>query len=357
MVGEVYAAALEPDALQRMSNVIQAALDVDSVGIWLTCRGQIQDMAVTSDLTESAAPYLAYYRGIDPWTISYAEHPNKVMIGYEIYPETELVKTEFYNDFARKYDLFRPMGSVMDLGPDLLASVSVCRNSPRNLLESRDKGVVHDLTLHVRRALQTRLRFQSKSSGWHTAAFDRFAFGIVVCEAFGRVLYANAAALALDATKSGLTIHGSSPKIGALVPREAAVLSRLVFEAASGQGTRGGAVRLTGGSGRKMSAFVTPLPPEVDDEFGAGRVMVSVQREDAVPSPSAAMLRSIYGLSQAQTELCRALAAGRTFEDIASERGVAVSTMRTHFANLLSRTGTKNLRDLLRLLGTLPPVC
>jgi DNA-binding CsgD family transcriptional regulator len=35
---------------------------------------------------------------------------------------------------------------------------------------------------------------------------------------------------------------------------------------------------------------------------------------------------------------------------------VAISTVRTHLAEIFVRTGTESQRDLVRLLGMLPPV-
>jgi DNA-binding CsgD family transcriptional regulator len=52
----------------------------------------------------------------------------------------------------------------------------------------------------------------------------------------------------------------------------------------------------------------------------------------------------------------RRTAAPAAPEEIAAERGVAISTLRTHFAEIFARTGAENQRDLIRLLGMLPPV-
>ena len=43
-------------------------------------------------------------------------------------------------------------------------------------------------------------------------------------------------------------------------------------------------------------------------------------------------------------------------QELRSAFGVKVTTLRTHFAQVLSRTGTKSQRDLMRLLGNLPPL-
>lgn len=341
--------------MQRMSGVLRNAMDVDSAGLWLTSGDEVRAMALTPDLAESIQPYIEYYRRLDPWTISYLKHPNQVRAGYEEVPERELVKTEFYNDFASRFGLFRPMGVVTDIEPGVTLSLALSRNSMQNLLQPEDKAALEQLAPHVKRALQTRMRFEAGTSGWQASAFDQLAFGVVVCEAFGRVIYANAAAGSLTAQSRGLRLAGVPTRVGALVPKEAEALARLVFAAASPRPS-GGGVRLTGADGRSLSVLVTPLPPAVADGFGGGKALLSIAREDATPSAGVSALRSLYGLSQAQAELCRGLATGKTFEEIAVERGVAVSTLRTHLATVLVRTGSRNLRDLIRLLGALPPL-
>lgn len=339
-----------------MSQILRRAMDVDSAGIWLMADGAILGMALTPDIAESIGPYLDYYRQIDPWAFAGGQPLNQVSFGSDKISEPDLVRTEFYNDFARRFGMLRPMGIVMDLEPGLLVNVSLNRTSPEYLLQPEDKPVLQAFAGHLKRALQTWMRFQAGPAGWHAAAFDLLAFAVVICDAFGRVIYANAAAREHDAQRRGLTLRGAPTRIGALVPSEAAMLSRAVFEATSGRLLAGRSLRLTGLDGRMLSVQVTPLPPTVADGFGSGKALLAIGSEDAVPSADAAVLRRLYGLSPAQAELCRALAAGRTFEEIAAERAVAVSTLRTHLATVLARTGARNLRDLIRLLGGLPQI-
>jgi DNA-binding CsgD family transcriptional regulator len=47
---------------------------------------------------------------------------------------------------------------------------------------------------------------------------------------------------------------------------------------------------------------------------------------------------------------------GKSPEQIAADRNVAISTMRTHLAQIFARTGAENQRDLVRMLGMLPPL-
>jgi DNA-binding CsgD family transcriptional regulator len=135
-------------------------------------------------------------------------------------------------------------------------------------------------------------------------------------------------------------------------PAESAGLAAHVGAAALGQAR---AMRLTGPGGDSVPVLVTPCPQAFGPVEEPGRVLLSMAGPMA-GEPSAGLLQELYRLSPAQAELCRALATGRTFEAAAQERGVAVSTMRSHFAEILRKTGAGNLRDLLRLLAALPQV-
>ena len=103
---------------------------------------------------------------------------------------------------------------------------------------------------------------------------------------------------------------------------------------------------------------MTPLPRT----FGLGGstrpayALVTLRSAWDSPSFSAQMLIALFGVSPAQAEIALAIYNGKTPEQIAIERGVAISTLRTHLAEIFLRTGAESQRDLVRLLGTLPPV-
>ncbi len=64
----------------------------------------------------------------------------------------------------------------------------------------------------------------------------------------------------------------------------------------------------------------------------------------------------MFGLSPSQASLALALYNGSTVEAFAETRGVKISTVRSHLAQTLAKTGTANQRDLVRLIGMLPTV-
>jgi DNA-binding NarL/FixJ family response regulator len=66
------------------------------------------------------------------------------------------------------------------------------------------------------------------------------------------------------------------------------------------------------------------------------------------------VLRALYGLTPAQTEVANGILTGYTLEEIAFLRKVSIGTVRQQVKAILSKTGTDRQSDLVRVLMTLP---
>lgn len=179
-----------------------------------------------------------------------------------------------------------------------------------------------------------------------TAALESLNVGIVVCDRASRVLFANTAA------RSGpLRFRGG--KLHAATVDETRALTALVDEAAAG--TQWGAMCLSGRNGEGGSpALIRPL-----DAVEAGRkglVLIVLGARELSPWINEATLSKLYQLSQTQASIAIAIFQGQSPEEIASERGIRISTVRTHLAAVFQRTRSKTQRDLIRLIGSLPPL-
>lgn len=362
VIADIYEAALDDERWPSIAEIVVAqAVGISSGSIWIVEDGQIVDFAITEDAKEAQGPYLAHYSKFDVWNQGLLRGPwEKARLGYENFSERELLKTEFYNDFARHYGMFRPMGAVTRLARGAFATVATIERGTKRLLDETDKPRLERVVPHVRRALQLRLRQRERlpRERMHTAALDALAFGVLVCSADGRILLANKAAAALAAAGAGITLGDRRKGLGALVQSEAKALGALVRDAASGRS--GGVMRLTGrGGGTELVALVTPLPRNFGLPGGGAPqayALVTLRSAHDSPSFSAEILSVLFGLSPTQAAVALAIFNGKDPEQIAAERGVAISTLRTHLAEIFLRTGAESQRDLVRLLGMLPPV-
>ena len=70
--------------------------------------------------------------------------------------------------------------------------------------------------------------------------------------------------------------------------------------------------------------------------------------------PDHTTLRLLFGLSQAEADVLGGLLAGRTLEQCARLRGVALSTVRTQLASIFAKTGTSCQAQLIAAARALP---
>lgn len=352
LVADLYDAAIRDSGLGTIAETLGGYMGVAGAAIVLQRGGEPPEAYSSAVIAEQNHLYGAYYHRLDPWRPrGFVPGLDRVALTSELYPESDLVRTEFYADFARPMGMFRPLAAYLHLGEGRMAALGVEQPFATRLFEAQDKHRLERVMPFLKRALQLRLDVKAarREADLGFKALDALAVGVAVCGVDGRIVHANAPARAL--ARHGLRVGEPGAPVGALREDDTRRLMLAIRQAAGGHR---GSLRLTGAGGLHVVTLATPLPDGL--AASEGHVMLTLRPESGVPSPSPAVLRSLYGLSEAQALLCVSLAAGKTFEQSAAERNVTTATMRSHFTAVLARTGTRNLRDLLRLLGTLPPM-
>lgn len=351
MVADLFEAAMRVDGLSLIAAIIRKATGLPTTSAWLLERGEIVDMSLTDDIREAQAAYIAYYHKLDPWQRDGQLYPDQIRS--ESIHARELVRTEFYNDFARKLGMMNPLGMVLRIGPESLASFGLNRPGSSAPYAADEKARLAQLMPYLRRAIQLRLRQQPTLAALPNVALDALAFGTVICNAEARVMLVNGAAERLAQAGAGIVFAVSG--LSARIAPESRMLARLIRDAA--QGGSGGVMRLTGRSeATELLVLVTPLPREAFGDHGPGYALVSMREAKDRPAFTQAVLASMFGLSPTQAALAMAIYRGQPTEEIAAEFGIKLTTLRTHLDEIFRRTGAENRQDLLRLLSRLPQV-
>lgn len=356
LIADLYENALTEDGWDAFSRLVGKAAGIENIAVWITDHGEISEISLPENWRPLVSSYRQYYSTIDPWAKSLAAAPLETpMLGYEHLREDELVRTEFYNDWARHGGMFRPLGVKMRLAPNVSATIGSDLPYARKRFEDADKSRLHGVLPYVKRSLQLRRRVRDAGldvkSG--AAAMDAYAFGAVVCDMDCRIVYANAAAHTEVLSGTGIMFLAGN-RVSTVARREAEPMARLVRE--TSLGGAGGLMWLTDREGMPgLLALISPLPRQ-DAAGSPCQVLISLRRIPGNASFTKAMLIEAFRLSPAQAEIAIALYEGASVEEIAIRRNVKMTTMRTHLAEILSRTGTENLRDLVRLLATIPPL-
>ena len=89
------------------------------------------------------------------------------------------------------------------------------------------------------------------------------------------------------------------------------------------------------------------MPRGLNDLDGRGHAVVALRSLGDAPGFGATRLSGFFGLSPTQGEIALAIFRGKSIEEIAAERGVKITTVRTQLARLYARTGAESQRDLV----------
>lgn len=356
LITKLYEAALEKGDLSEFAAALERLAGVNSIAVWLADKSGVVDMGLRGPIVEAQEVYISHYSKLDVWNPGARRMGlGRLTLACEHTSEQELVKTAFYNDFARHLGIFRPLGATLKVGTDTVASIGIEQAFAKRLFEEKDKKPLAPLLPHLKAALQLRInqRRGQIRRDLRSNALDALAFGAVVCTNDARIVLANSAAEELARAGAGVVLSPREGGIRAETAGDTQKLRRLIHDVAAG-GASGG-LRLTGVDGiAALLGLVTPLP----STFGVvpGHVMVALRSVRDSPVFKEGMLASLFSLSPSQAAIALALYNDRSPEEIAAERGNSITTIRTHLKEIFARTGTENQRGLVRLLSLLPPI-
>ncbi len=357
-VAAIYDAAVDDDLWPHFGKVIGRATGIETVSVWIIEDGQFGDTSIDPAYRELVQPYRENFSKLDPWSSGLRRHPpGTVMLGLENMDEKTLVKTEFYNDWARHGGMFRPIGVRMQLAPRVYATMGSDNPFAKRLFEVEDKLRIERLLPQIKSALQLRRRVGHSVALAEAAAatLDALQFGVVVCDRTGRVLFANAEAEALARDRAGIAFGATPPTITALRSGESTRLAALIHSA--GMGGPGGAMVLGARTGLgPLFALVTALTGRLNTSDEPGRVMVSLRKASGKRDFTETLLASLFGMTPREAALAIDLYEGKTLDEIAAAKGVKITTLRTHLASIFLKTGADSQRELVRLISRLPPV-
>ncbi len=237
LIADIYDAALDPDAWPRFAAPFAEALDRKTAFFWIGESGRLIEGAVYGMPASALERYVAYYGQIDPWAAAAIDRRLALhaAIGSDLVPERRFLEGEFYFDYARGYDTIDAAGAAVPLGHGRVGVLGIHRQAGARPFKARDAANLEALLPHLQRALQLRRRFAEARRGEvGLAALDALAFGAVVCEADGRVRFANAAAEEMARSGTGLILRDAGGGISAAHAGESLQLALLVADAARG---------------------------------------------------------------------------------------------------------------------------
>jgi DNA-binding CsgD family transcriptional regulator/PAS domain-containing protein len=330
------------------------------MGLWVEDHGQIREL-VTTIPAEVQAVYQEYYYALDPYATAAARQPQlTALLGDELVPPQVVRASEYYHDYSVPFGICHVVGATALLHPSASAMMVIAVHRPHDAPPFTDveRQRLNVLLPHLQRALQLRQRLGVLEAQAQTgfAALDALSLGVIVVTADGALVFANAAAEAMARRDEGLRLGGRLSGLGAMHPLEAQALRGLLY--AVTHGGAGGMLRVTRRTQPPLAVLVAPLPTRFHPATALAPALALVLITDPADGPmlTALALQQLFRLTGAEAGVALALVEGRSAEEIAAERGVSLPTVRTQIRQILAKTETLHLRDMVRLLAGLPAV-
>lgn len=261
--------------------------------------------------------------------------------------------------------LFRPRDMDVGLACKLRASgatswfIDLHRSAKQGPLPHDELRLFRDILPHFERATRISAEFDDVAGLAKGASY--LSSGTLLVDANGHVQRASAEATAFLERADAL-LRVRNHEIACANPRDTQRLRQLVSDccrpgAAAMPGT-GGSILLTSGSERRSEPLFLSVLPYLGtrpfDLSPAPRAVILMH--EALPSRSEdfeRQLRTIFGLTTAETKIAASLVAGLTLKQAAETSAIRISTARWYLDEIFRKTRTNRQGQLIALLAQL----
>ena len=354
----IYRAALDAARWDEFVRGLSRAYDDAAVGFALQLPGYplsgvFYAVGFHEDYRDRFAAHVL--RGL-PWEPARVKNfVGRFGLASEVIPDTRLVETDFYSDWMAPQGLpaHGPIGHTIALdGGRPIAGIAIFPAPNRGPFARDDLALGNLLVPHL--ALAYQIQGQMRRSHALTEAIDRYPTGVALIDARGQLVLMNRGARVIFEQSDGLSLHDATPH--AERPAENKELRRILTAAIDAARTGANPVdnvmSVSRSSGaRAYPLMAAPLRPATGDPTLSDAVAVlyvadlesgTVRRRE--------VLGTLYGLTQAETELVELLCQGHSLETAAETRGVTMNTTRSQLKQVFSKTSTSRQGELVRLV-------
>jgi DNA-binding CsgD family transcriptional regulator len=364
LVRLIYDAAVAPERWPLFLESLAEAMDAGMVGLvshdFDSHRGGTSFAARLDP--EGAREYNAHYHQSDPWARDISLFSvGAVIWGQGIQSLEAMRRTSYYHEFGRRYQLIWMMGVPLSRhGAELSTFLAANRGDRQEPFGKHEAALMSAIAPHAVRAVQItrRLAGAEHQPDAIEDVLNRLSVGLLLLSARGRVLFINQAARAIIAQRDGVELQRG--EVTAHRREEAVAVNHMIAGATHtsvGEGLHaGGAIRISRPSGRPpYEALVTPLRLPRADGWPREAVAALFLTDPATRGQTAReQLERRFHLTQAESDVAAALAAGRSIAEITGRRRTTRSTTQWLVKQVLHKLGARNQSEVVRLFGSMP---
>jgi DNA-binding CsgD family transcriptional regulator len=179
-------------------------------------------------------------------------------------------------------------------------------------------------------------------------ALHELALDVMVVDGQARLLYANRSAR--SELESGLTLQLRNGRVCTALVAHGERLSKALQAARTGRRS----MFELGSAGTSRMHAVIPLPPATASAGGLALVLSGVRQ------PYGAVTLTLFakaaGLTASERDVLISLCSGLAAQDIALQRAVRISTVRTQISSIREKVGARTVTQVIRKVSCLPPM-
>lgn len=358
IAARIYEAAISPDAWPAALQSVAEASGATgaSCRIWNRHTGQIEWVTMSSGFpAQVAADYLRHFAPLDLFAPLLADNPcgRWLRLSECVAPEV-LRRDEWYCDYVVRNGVVDISGNRLFEAGCRTFLFSIQDGIGRQPLQPDRLPALQRLMTPLAQAarLTVELRGLRAATGAAGLAIEQLGAAIIVCDGEARILEVNRLAERLLTPGEMLTVRDG--RLSARRVFETGRLEALIAAAAGVRGEISGG-RMLLGSVLGTAPLVATVMPLVAEHSPSGRpaamVLIGGGTSDTAFDEQIAKL---FGLSRAETRLAAALVRGRTLGEVAADRGLKITTVRTQLSSILRKLGIHRQTDLVRLLASVP---
>lgn len=314
---------------------------------------------------KTSLDYFRYYSTIDPRIALGLQTPaDQWMHCHEHLDEAYVARSEFYQDFLIPHGGRWVSGTKLIDDDRVQFILAFMRGRGSTPIGREEWPLLMRFKHHFSVAFGNLLHLRESQAelGMARELLGRFPTPMLLVDEVGRIAHANAPARALLEGDERLSAAGGYLACRHRPAQQALLqaLHELQLSAAPGAPPgqpRRRAVSLGYEAGPRLLAFVSAMRPEAAmGAFGQlpfALVVLHDTANGAAPLDPL-IVGECFGLTPAEAQVAVQVAAGHSAKDIARFGGVAITTVRSHLASVMAKTGSSRQAQLVSVLTALP---
>jgi DNA-binding CsgD family transcriptional regulator len=277
----------------------------------------------------------------------FAQRHAGFLIDVEYLTREELDREPIYRDLWRPQGVGWGMATAIPVPTGENVTFVLSRGVECGPFERASANRLDELRPHLARSVLISARLQLDRARVASDALAALGVPALVFDEAGKVLAANA----LIEQMTGYVRWRAFDRVS-LKDRSADQLLReavAIIDSEKGSGVRSFPVR-DAQAESTMVAHIIPVRLSARDVFLRCAGVLAMTPVTAPRAPPVELVQSLFDLTPTEARVARSLASGKSVDDIASDGGVSLSTVRTHVRGVLAKTGCGRQVDVVALL-------